>query len=387
MSEGTHSPAAEATEVMSAPTVKPQPRFSAEQKRKWAYIVGGTALVAAVGVGLFQVFRPEPGAAANTAADGDTGSRYARGDLSRPVSTVNGHPISWRELAEECVSRHGREILENMINRSIIQQACARQNVSVTEPEVEAEIRRIAKKFGMTPANWFQMLQAERNITPAQYTRDIIWPMLALKKIAGVNVTVTDAEARKLFLREYGPRVEARMILVDNQRRAGEVHEKLMRNPTKEEFSQLAQRYSIEPTSRALGGDIPPIRRYSGNKQLEDMAFGLRKGQISAAMQVAQSRWVILMSEGKTVPKVTFDQVRNEVDKQLREEKTQQAVAQIFDKLRRQTRVDNFLTNTSTRGVRQTSGTTDNNAGRARVGGGTYPPSSTGRRTEQPRIR
>lgn len=385
MSEGTHSPTADATEITTtpAPQTQPQPRFSAAQKKKLAYVVGGTALVAAVGVGLFQVFRPDPGVA-GVGGDGQNRAGYAARDTSRPVANVNGHPVTWKQLAEECVARHGREILENMINRSIIQQACAQQNVTVTQGEVQSEVNRIARKFGMSPANWYQMLQAERNIMPAQYNRDIIWPMLALKKIAGSNVSITQKEAQKLFIREYGARVEARMILLDNQRRAAEVHEKLMRNPTKAEFSQLAQRYSIEPTSRALGGQIPPIRRFSGNKQLEDTAFGLREGQISAVMQVGQSRFVILMSEGLTKPKVTFDQVRNEVYEQLKEEKTQQAVAQIFEKLRRQSRVDNFLTNTTTHGVRQTSGT--GGAGRARVGG-TFPPTGRGGRETIPKIR
>ncbi len=384
MSEGTHSPTADATEFNTppAPHGQPEPRFTAAQKRKWSYLIGGTVLVVAVAAaGLFQVFRPK-----TSEAGAERGNRagYVPRDLDTKLALIDGQPITWRQVAEECMGRHGREILDNMINRRIIQQACARQDITVTEAEVAAEITRIAQKFRMEPANWFQMLQAERNITPKQYTRDIIWPMLALKKIAGAKVSITEKELHDLYIREYGARVEARMILLDNSRHATDVHGLLMRNPSLENFEQLALKHSIEPNSRALGGVIPPIRRFSGNKKLVEAAFRLRKGQISAIQQVGASRFVILMSGGLTKPKVTYEQVRNEVYEQLKEEKTQQAVAQIFNKLRQQTRVNNFLTNTSS-GIRRTSGTRQP-AGRARVGGNSYPPSSTQRRSDRRKI-
>jgi len=52
-----------------------------------------------------------------------------------------------------------------------------------SEAEVNEEVVKISGKFGLDPAEWVKMLQAERNITPEQYRRDIIWPMLALKKL------------------------------------------------------------------------------------------------------------------------------------------------------------------------------------------------------------
>ena len=56
----------------------------------------------------------------------------------------------------------------------------------------------------------------------------------------------------------YGPRVKARMIVLDNPRRAT-VWEKIKANP--DDFEALARDYQIEPNSRALGGTIPPIRK------------------------------------------------------------------------------------------------------------------------------
>ena len=75
------------------------------------------------------------------------------------------------------IERHGDEVLENLINRRIIQQACSAQGIEVSEAEVDAEILKIAKKFNLDPVAWLQMLQAERNVSPSHYRRDIIWPL------------------------------------------------------------------------------------------------------------------------------------------------------------------------------------------------------------------
>ena len=84
-----------------------------------------------------------------------------------------------------------------------------------------------------------------------------------------------------------------------------------------------------------------------------------------SVITVGSSRFVILISDGLTRPVVTsLEQVRKELYETVKEERTQAAVAQIFDKLRRQTRVDNLWTGV-TSGIQQTSGST---TGKARVG-------------------
>jgi foldase protein PrsA len=262
--------------------------------------------------------------------------------------------ISYDELASECVSRHGAEILDNLINRKIIQQACDQQGIEVGEGEVNQEIQRISKKFGLDPGEWLKMLQAERNVTPAQYRRDIIWPMLALKKLAGEEIKITKKDLRVAFERHYGTRVKARAIILDNSRRAREVWDKAQADP--ENFEKLVREYSVDSTSRALDGQIPPIARHSGHKELETAAFKLKEGEISAVVQVGLNQFIILKSEGLTETAVSeISEVENELREQLHEEKVQESVARIFEKLKDDARVDNYLTGVSTGGERKTA--------------------------------
>ena len=360
MSEGTHSTVA--------------PANAAKRPRLLMLAAGTTVALLLTGVAL-QVFRAEDGVAAQEPAAG-TAARTSPGQ--RPLARVGSELITWDAVAQECMARHGRDVLDNIINRAIIQQECKRQGIEITKAEVDAEINRIAKRFGLAPDQWYAMLQAERNLTPDQYQRDVVWPMLALKKLAGEKVDITPRDIDQAYVRDYGPRVEARMIMFDNQRRATDVHEKLRQKP--EDFERLAQEHSIEPNSRALGGKVPPIRRYAGSTNLEEAAFKLQPGELSPVIAVGvpdgPQRFVILQCEGQTKPVATLEEVRETVVADLQEEKVQLAVAKVFEDIKKRTRVDNYLTKMVSGGVEQTSATAPAGAVRPAAAPGQPAPST-----------
>ena len=89
----------------------------------------------------------------------------ARGYLAR----VNKQLITWDEVADECMSRYANDVLESIINRVIIQQACTAQDITVTATEVDHEILTIAKRFSVPVEEWYNLLKNERDLHPAQY--------------------------------------------------------------------------------------------------------------------------------------------------------------------------------------------------------------------------
>lgn len=330
-------------------------------RAKAALIVGGTMLLFMAGAVAFQFLRPKVGAAQEN-VPGEAGRSDARNNATRPaLARVNGELISYDSVAEECMQRYGQEVLESFVNRTIIDQACRKQGISITQAEVNSEIVKIAQKFGIDPKNWLQIIQNERHLSPLQYKEDIVWPMLALKRLAGSEVTITEEEMQRVFIREYGERVKARMIMCDKLQRAQDAWNLVAKDPSS--FGKVARERSIEPNSKALDGQIPPIRRFAGNDLLEKEAFKLEEGQISGIIQVSTpeaQRYVILLCEGHTTPMVKDmkePMIRDQVKKFLEDEKTQAAVAKVFERLKKEAQVDNFLTNTSTRGIQPASAT------------------------------
>lgn len=323
---------------MSAGT-HPTATNAAKPRQRMFWIFGGAATAVIFGGILMQYFRAPAGQAATNGAAGT--ARVS--NPQRPMAKVGNETITFEAVADECVARYGREVLDDLIHRTIITKACETQNITVSELEVTQEIQRIAGRFKLDAGAYISMLQTERNITEAQYRRSVIWPMLALRKLAGETVEISDEDMQKAFVRNYGPRVKARVIVLKGgiARQHDAIWQKAKNDP--DNFDKLAQEHSIDPSSRALGGMVPPIPRNAGNDAVENEAFKLKPGEVSGLIEIAEGRWVILKCEGRTEPIVTdIEEVRDSLYDELKEAKTQQAVAKVFENIKKATPVENI---------------------------------------------
>ncbi|MEE3366677.1 MAG: peptidylprolyl isomerase [Planctomycetota bacterium] len=273
------------------------------------------------------------------------------------ISTAGGRTdfISRDELARECIARIGGEVLDELVNRKVIEMECARLGITVNDTEVKQEVVRLCKETGMEPSQWYQILKARHNITPAQYHRNRIWPAMAMKKLVGASVSVTEQDLKTAYEHHFGARVKVRLIAYENIRRANEAWNALQKTP--DDFERIAKRDSIEPNSRSLGGLIPPIRRHHEFPKLEAAAFKLRVGEISAIVQYGpptQSRYGILKCEGHTKPEFALKDVRDYLIKMVTEQKSQASMARHLLAIKERTRVDNYLLNKTTGSARRT---------------------------------
>ena len=272
------------------------------------------------------------------------------------VATVNGDRILRSELDKECLLRHGEEVLEAEISQMLLLQALKAADITVAQADIDAELRHAAELAGVVDAQgkadltkWMQMITVDQGIDQDEYYRDALWPSTALKKLTAREVIVDEADIRKGFEANYGERVMCRAIVLDNMRRAQEVWDMARKNPSLEFFGDLAEQYSIEPTSRALRGEVPPLGRHGGQPQLEDVAFQLQPGQLSGIVQV-EDKYIILRSEGRTKPiDVKESEVRDLLQRDIFEKKLRMAMSEKYDQIRSSAKIDNFLAGTSSR--------------------------------------
>ena len=132
----------------------------------------------------------------------------------------------------------------------------------MTAAEIDQEIDNVAMRMaGIGREAWLRTLDKERGISPVQYARDIIYPALALRKLAAQRVQVTEKDMRESFEAQYGDKLRCRMIMVDKLATAKEIWEELRKNPGG--FEKLAQERSMDtgqPLARrpARRADHPP---------------------------------------------------------------------------------------------------------------------------------
>jgi parvulin-like peptidyl-prolyl isomerase len=238
------------------------------------------------------------------------------------VATVNGASVSLADLAVQCKARFGDQVLDDLVNKTLILQACQAQNISISQKDIDDEIGRTASKFNLSTPMYLKLIEDERHITPEQYASDIIWPMLALRALSKDKIVVTPQEIDRAFQSEFGPKVQVRMIACKDPQKAAQIHRQVSANPSS--FKSIARDQSEDPTSASVEGLLPPIRKFTGDDELESIAFSLQPDQISrvftagemsimlqcvkhlppanppaAQMQEIQSRIKVEMEDGK----------------------------------------------------------------------------------------
>lgn len=290
-----------------------------------------------------------------------------RREMPNVAALINGRPILLDQLAEHCAERHGQEVLEGLIHRTLIEQACRQRGITVTEKDMDLEIARAAaaavelKEDGSPDVEtWLKLVTEQQGVSEEVYRRDAVWPSVALKKLVAGTIQITQEDLEKAFEASYGPRVRCRAIVLDNLRRANAVFDMARQEPTLEKFGDLAEQYSIEPQSQALRGEVPPIQKHGGQPLLEREAFALKPGELSGVIQV-DDHYVILFCEGHTEPAdVTFEEVREELRRTLFEKKQRLAMADYFERLKDSASIDNYLAGTTHRPKRQAEPEPDN---------------------------
>lgn len=276
------------------------------------------------------------------------------------AALINGRPIALAELAQECIQRHGEEVLDGEINRVILEQALAARQLTVSQADLDAEVREAADAYGFVKSDgtpdvdaWLRHITSDagEHVSVDVYMRDVVWPSVALKKLVGSSVEVTEEDLQKGFQAHYGERVEVLAIVLANQRRAQQVWEMARDNPSEEFFGELAAQYSVEPVSKANFGRVPPIRRYSGNELVENEAFRLKPGELSGIVAVGD-KFIIMKCLGRTEPVVTdLSEVREELTKEIQQQKLRVAMNAEFERLRQAAKIQVYLTGVVKRGL------------------------------------
>lgn len=92
-------------------------------------------------------------------------------------------------------------------------------------------------------------------------------------------------------------------------------------------FAELAKANSQDPGSAVNGGDLDYFGRGAMVKPFEDAAFALQKDQVSDLVETEFGFHIIRVTDIKAPPARTFEQVRPEIEAELRKQKATQEYA------------------------------------------------------------
>ena len=248
------------------------------------------------------------------------------------VADVGGEKILEADLAEECLRQHGTEELKDVIKKYLIQLECQRLKITVTQQEVNNEVARMAGTFKFSTEEWLELLEKERGITKEQYMADIIWPILAINKIGGAKLNVSEEEIQKEFNARFGPAVQVRQILLHSRAEAERVLAEVRANP--EAFASIAKNRSQDPASKPYGGLLQPIRRHTVHSSLEQVVFALNPGEVSPIVEHPVGCFFIYRCEQHLQPQnIDIAKVREQLVMKARDVKIRAVAEEVFTDL------------------------------------------------------
>ncbi|MDA0658593.1 MAG: peptidylprolyl isomerase [Planctomycetota bacterium] len=262
---------------------------------------------------------------------------------ARPVARVNDQIITWQELAQQCLERHGVEVLESLVNKHLILEECGRRGVTITQQQVDDEIVAIAGKFKLSVENWIDMLQKERNISLTQYRNEIVWPTLALRELSQDRIQVDEREIDLAFESEYGVKVQVSMIMANSKKSAEAILKEVRANP--DDFGRIAKDKSEDKHSAAARGLLPPIRKNAGDPDLERTAFAMQPNEISDVLKL-NDKYIILKCE-RHIPAAhiapQFEaEARKRLTDRIQENNLRSVASELFEKLQSDANIVNI---------------------------------------------
>jgi len=258
------------------------------------------------------------------------------------VATVNGEVLSradfeqelWRELASteapqrtpEEVEPFKRTLLDTYIHRLLLLQAARKNNIAVTDEEVDRGVLRLSGDY---PAGNFNEVLAQGQLSMDELrTREA--SRLTIEKLFAHHVysrvAVTEEELRSWYAAHEADfneaeQVHAAQIVVkglDEARRL-QVQLKAGRN-----FADLARRYSLSADGK-VGGDLGFFPRGQMPPAFDEVVFKLPVGQVSEVVSTEYGYHLFRVQERKPARKREFSEVRQLVEAKLLEKKRAEA--------------------------------------------------------------
>ncbi len=130
-------------------------------------------------------------------------------------------------------------------------------------------------------------------------------------------------------------RVRAREILVKTKEEAEALRSKIIAESLP--FDSVAKETSQAPNKKS-GGDMGYFKRGTHPKEIEDVAFRLKIGEISPPI-ATKDGFVLLKVEDKKPTEVrTYDKVTREIENTIRQEKTDKLFKKVSEELKKQYR-------------------------------------------------
>lgn len=258
------------------------------------------------------------------------------------VATVDGSKITKEELYDELVASYGTDTLNTMITNKMIELEAKKQNVTVSDEDIQKELDVLIEQYGDEETLKGQL---EASGSSMDDLKDDIVQYLQTRKLIEPSIKITDEEIKTYFEENkdslgQAEQVEASHILVEDKATAEEVLKKLENGG---DFAGLAKEYSTDEGSAANGGSLGYFGKGQMVAEFEDAAFKLEVGKISEPVKTEHGYHIIKVTDKKEAKEATLKDSKEQIKETLLTEKLQTEYATWLQKKEEEYKITNKL--------------------------------------------
>lgn len=247
------------------------------------------------------------------------------------------------------LTRLRREAMDRMIEQELVRQAAQKKGVEVSAEEVDSAVAELRKVFD-NPQSFANRLESE-GFTGETYRKHVEGMIAAKRYLDAIRAGVAEVSDEELeaYYRENELRLtlpeqlRARHILLvwkargtrdDRAATRQQLTSILERARGGEDFAELARKYSEDPETAPMGGDMGFFHRGQRVPAFEQAAFALKPGEISGIVETPFGVHIIRLEERRDARLLPLDEVRRQLREHVRAEKVEQAVQSETARLR-----------------------------------------------------
>ncbi len=272
-----------------------------------------------------------------------------KADFDRQVAQVksvleaNGQDFSTVE-GKKILQDIKETVLESMINDQVILWQARKNNITLDDEEFNETIRQLEQYHGGRDAleTYLKQQGFDRQSFEAQVKDQLIINKFREKLTS--NVKVTEAEVKKYYDENKemfelpSPEIRASHILVDTEEEAREILGKIRDGA---DFEELAKKYSKDPGSKDLGGDLGYFSKGKMVPEFEKAAFALKPGEVSDIVKSEYGYHIIKVTGERT--SLSFDDAKEYIKSNLENTKKDEEFAKHLEEWKKQSHIEKYL--------------------------------------------
>ena len=208
------------------------------------------------------------------------------------------------QLKGQCQQEYNQlrdQVLEFLIRGNWIEQETKKQNLKVSDKDVQKQIDAAVKQAFQNPGDFAKFLQRS-GLTQADVfyqQRNQLLQQKLTEKVTKAQGNVTQAQIQQYYDKNKSKfstpeRRDLRIVLTKTQDKAAQAKRAL---DSGQSWSDVTKKYSIDQASKAQGGKLAGVAKGQQEKALDDAIFKADKGKLVGPVKTQFGYYILEVSK------------------------------------------------------------------------------------------